>query len=253
MTINCNPKNQVTVSIVSHGHCKMLSNLLKEMSDLESSISEVIITHNIPSDFIIDANSYSFHTRVIHNEFPLGFGANHNQAFKCCATEYFCVLNPDVQFIEDPFAELISCLKDNKAGIAAPMVLSTDGIIEDSFRKFPSPLLILKKALTGEKGVYKTSTDSPFFYPDWVAGMFMLLNSSTYKSLGGFDEGYFLYYEDIDFCLRSWRAKMSIVVSKNVSIIHNAQRDSHSNSRFFFLHLKSMFRFFLMNWLRFPR
>lgn len=253
MTNSSNPENQVTISIVSHGHCKMLSNLLSEMSDLESAIAEVIITHNMPSDLIIDESSYSFHTIVIQNESPLGFGANHNQAFKYCTTEYFCVLNPDVEFLEDPFTDLINCLKDKNVGIAAPVVLNMDGVIEDSYRKFPSPLLILKKALCGEKGIYKSSADSPFLYPDWVAGMFMLLNSSTYKSLGGFDEKYFLYYEDIDLCLRSWRAKMSIVVSKNVSIIHNAQRNSHTNLNFFFLHLKSMCRFFLKHWLRFPR
>ena len=253
MTNSSNPENQVTVSIVSHGHCEMLCNLLVEISDLESSITHVIITHNMQTDLTIDASSLSFQTTILQNKFPLGFGANHNQAFKCCATEYFCVLNPDVKFSEDPFIELINCLKDRKVGIAAPIVLDLDGVIEDSYRKFPTPILILRKALFGEKGLYKSSADFSFFYPDWVAGMFMLLRSSTYEKLGGFDEKYFLYYEDIDLCLRSWRAKNSVIVSKNVSIIHKAQRDSHANLAFFLLHIKSMCRFFLKHWLRFPR
>jgi N-acetylglucosaminyl-diphospho-decaprenol L-rhamnosyltransferase len=101
--------------------------------------------------------------------------------------------------------------------------------------------------------LYKSATDSSVFYPDWVAGMFMLLKSSTYENLEGFDEKYFLYYEDIDLCLRSWRAKSSVIVSKNVSIVHKAQRDSHANLGFFILHLKSMCRFFVKHWLRFPR
>ena len=253
MTLGNNMENQVTVSIVSHGHCEMLNNLLMGISELESSITHVIITHNIPSDLIIDTSSFLFHTTIIHNEFPLGFGANHNQAFKCCATEYFCVLNPDVEFPEDPFFELIDCLKDKNVGIAAPLVMDAEGEVEDSCRKFPTPLLILKKALFGEKGIYISSFDSPFLYPDWVAGMFMLIRSSTYESLGGFDEKYFLYYEDIDLCLRSWRAKHSVIVSKNVTLIHNAQRDSHTSLGFFLLHFKSMCRFFLKHWLRFPR
>ena len=253
MTNSSNLENQVSISIVSHGHCKMLSNLLIEISDLESSIAHVIITHNMPSDLIVDTSSLAFQVTIIQNEVPLGFGANHNQAFKCCATDYFCVLNPDVEFSEDPFIELISYLKDKTVGIVAPIVMDVDGVIEDSYRNFPTPLSIVKKALFGEKGLYKSSAELPFFYPDWVAGMFMLLKSSTYENLGGFDEKYFLYYEDIDFCLRSWRAKKSVIVSKNVSIIHNAQRDSHANLKFFFLHLKSMCRFFLKHWLRFPR
>ena len=253
MTNTNNPQNQVTISIVSHGHCKMLSNLLMQISNLNSSIDKVIITHNLPSDLNIDASSYSFRTSVIQNEFPLGFGANHNQAFKYCTTRYFCVLNPDIEFLEDPFIDLINCLKDSKVGIAAPIVLNMDGVIEDSFRKFPSPFLIIKKALFGKKGIYKSSPHSHFLYPDWVAGMFMLLKSSTYKNLDGFDEKYFLYYEDIDICLRSWKSKNSVIVSKDSSVIHNAQRDSHTNLGFFLLHLKSMCRFFLKYWLRFPR
>ena len=253
MIISSNLKNKITVSIVSHGHCKMLSNLLSKLNDFESSIDKVVITHNVPSDLIIDGSSYSFNTLVIHNEFPLGFGANHNQAFRYCSTEYFCVLNPDIEFLEDPFIDLIKCLKSNKIGIAAPIVLNEDGAIEDSYRKFPSPILILRKALFGEKGIYNSSADSSFLYPDWVAGMFMLIKTSTYSRLGGFDEKYFLYYEDIDICLRSWRADSSVIVNKNVNVIHNAQRDSHTNLHFLLLHLKSMCRFFLKHWLRFPR
>ena len=146
-----------------------------------------------------------------------------------------------------------NCLKDLKVGIVAPIVMNMYGEVEDSYRKFPTPHLILSKALIGEKGIYKQSSNSLFLYPDWVAGMFMLLRSSTYRRLSGFDEKYFLYYEDIDICLRSWRDKNSVVVSKKVSIIHNAQRDSHANLNFFLLHLKSMCRFFLKHWLRFPR
>lgn len=248
-----NFESPVTISIVSHGHCEMLNKLLYGISELESAIAHVIITHNIASDLIIDKGGFPFRISIIRNKFPLGFGANHNQAFKCCATEYFCVLNPDVEFFEDPFVELIYRLEDKRVGIAAPFVMDKDGRVEDSCRKFPTPVFIFKKALFGEKGIYQSSLDASILYPDWVAGLFMLIRSSTYNSLGGFDEKYFLYYEDIDICLRSWRQKSSVVVSKNVRLIHNARRDSHRSLHFFLLHLRSMIRFFLKHWLRFPR
>jgi len=246
-------ENQLTLSIVNHGHCKMLSKLLLQINNLESSIAHVIITHNIQSALIIDENSFSFKTTVIVNKFPLGFGENHNQAFKFCTTKYFCVLNPDVEFINDPFNQLINCLELKDIGIAAPTVLDRDGVLQDSYRKFPTPLLILKRALFSKKEGFKSQSELPFIYPDWVAGMFMLLKSSTFKNLGGFDEKYFLYCEDIDLCLRSWRAKNSIIVLKDASIIHNAQRDSHTKPWYFWLHLKSLCRFFFKHLLRFPR
>jgi hypothetical protein len=253
MTSGSNFKNQVTVSIVSHGHCSMLDNLLVQITNLESPISHIIITHNLPTNLVIDLDRFPFQITVIENNSALGFGANHNQAFQHCLTEYFCVLNPDVEFLEDPFNELLTLLEDKNVGIVAPFVVDTCGSIEDSYRKFPTPILIFKKALFGEKGMYKASNSAHSIDPDWVAGMFMLLRSSTYNSLNGFDEKYFLYYEDIDLCLRSWRAKKSVIVSKNVSVIHRAQRDSHRNLRFFLMHLKSMYLFFLKHWLRFPR
>lgn len=253
MTNGSNLKNQVTVSIVSHRHCSMLDNLLVQISNLDSPIGHIIITHNVATDLVIDVDRFPFQLTVIENISPLGFGANHNQAFQHCLTEYFCVLNPDVEFSEDPFDELLAHLEDKSVGIVAPVIVDTFGSIEDSYRRFPTPLLILRKALFGEKGFYKTTDTSHSIDPDWVAGMFMLLRSSTYYSLNGFDEKYFLYYEDIDLCLRNWRLNKSVIVSKNVSVIHSAQRDSHRNLKFLLLHLKSMSLFFLKHWLRFPR
>lgn len=253
MTNGNNIKNKISISIVSHGHCKMLTKLLMEIGGLTSSISHVFVTHNIASELILDVTSFPFQTTIIRNEFPLGFGANHNQAFKLCVTDYFCILNPDVEFVEDPFIELINFIEDDTVGVVAPTVCNKDGFTEDSYRKFPTPISICKKVFFGEKGMYTSSTEISAVNPDWVAGMFMLLKSATYEDLGGFDEKYFLYYEDIDLCLRSWRSNRSVVVSKNVSIIHNAQRDSHNNLRFLLLHLKSMCRFFFNYWFRFPR
>ena len=99
-------KKQVTVSIVSHQHCSMLENLLLQMCNFESSVAHIIITHNVPTDLVIDPDRFPFQITVIENKLALGFGANHNQAFQHCLTEYFCILNPDVDFLVDPFRDI---------------------------------------------------------------------------------------------------------------------------------------------------
>ena len=82
------------------------------------------------------------------------------------------------------------------------------------------------------------------FYPDWVAGMFMLFPHEVFQNIGGFDERYFLYYEDVDLCARLTLANYRILLCSTVSVVHDARRSSHKNLRYMRLHLTSMLRFF---------
>ena len=81
-------------------------------------------------------------------------------------------------------------------------------------------------------------------YPDWVAGMFMVLRSETFRAAGGFDEGYFLYYEDVDLCWRLQRSGLRAALLPTVRAIHDARRSSHRKLRYLLWHGKSMLRFF---------
>jgi GT2 family glycosyltransferase len=80
---------------------------------------------------------------------------------------------------------------------------------------------------------------------DWVGGMFMLLRRDVFETLGGFDERYFLYYEDVDLCARLWSAGMRVMQLRQVSVIHLARRSSHRSLRYLVIHLVSMSRYFL--------
>ena len=80
--------------------------------------------------------------------------------------------------------------------------------------------------------------------PDWVGGMFMLFTRETFDAVGGFDERYHLYYEDVDICARVRTSGKEIVLCPTVEVIHDAQRQSHTSPRFFAWHVVSMLRFF---------
>ena len=90
------------------------------------------------------------------------------------------------------------------------------------------------------------------FHPEWVAGMFMLFRSQDFARLGGFDEAFFLYYEDVDICVRAWKQGMKIVACPQVSVVHDARRDSHRSARHIRWHLASMVRYFFKHWGRLP-
>lgn len=253
MEKNSSNRKIVTVSIVNHGHCGMLSGLLEDIGKKCSYIDHVIVTHNLPSSLQLDSNKYSFKLTILQNELVLGFGANHNQAFEFCDSQYFCVLNPDVKFIDDPFEGLVDCLQNKEFGVVAPLVVNSKGELEDSFRFFPTPVTLTKKILFNHKSTYPLDSKDGLVFPDWVAGMFLLFRKSFFEELNGFDESYYLYYEDIDICLRTWKVKRAVVLFKGATILHNGQRDSHSNLGFLIMHLKSISKFFAKHWLRFPK
>jgi hypothetical protein len=85
---------------------------------------------------------------------------------------------------------------------------------------------------------------------DWIAGMFMLFPAAVFAKLGGFDEAYFLYYEDVDLCSRLRAQGREVLVSSGVSVIHDARRASHRNPKYLRWHLSSMLRFFLHHFFR---
>jgi len=232
----------------------MVKVLLDELRQLAVNTNfEVILTINVNENIDEKNLNYSFPLKVIRNKIPKGFGANHNQAFKVAIGDYFCVLNPDVRLITNPFQMLQKELIHLSGGVIAPIVLSPDFKVEDSIRYFPTLNSLVKKFFKFNDGRYFFSENSPTLAVDWVAGMFMLFKSKDFLSLGGFDEEYFLYYEDVDICLRLWKSGKKVLACPQVRIIHDAQRQSRKNLKYMKWHLTSMIRYFLKHFGRIPK
>ena len=237
-------RERVSVSIVSHRHGAMLPGLFADLERHRYADVEVLLTLNVPEDLPFDPGGFRFPVQLIRNSEPRGFGTNHNTAFKASRHGLYCVCNPDVRLPSDPFAPLAERLTDQLTGIAAPLVRAPDGAVEISARSFPTPIVILRKALLGPQPP-DYSAGEPDRSPDWVGGMFMLFTREAYASVGGFDERYHLYYEDVDICARMRLAGRKIVFCPTVEIVHAARRESHRSLRYFAWHVVSMLRFFL--------
>ena len=238
----------ITVSIVSHGHGAMVDSLVQQL-ELFHEVGQIILTRNIPESFQLRRSAK---LTIIDNQRPIGFGANHNAAFKYCQKPYFCVVNPDITLTDNPFSQLNTCLNDNKADLAVPIVLSPEGNIEDSIRRYPTPFSLLLKGLGKSDGSYPVTIGQQPFTPDWAAGMFMLFRSSSFKNVAGFDEKFFLYYEDVDICARMTKTGQKIVVCPSVTIVHDASRASHHRWHYLRWHLTSMVRYFYKHLGRLP-
>ena len=212
-------------------------------------VVQIIVTRNIPESWGLASSD---RIAIIENSTPKGFGANHNVAFGICHQTLFCPLNPDIELIGNPFSGLIDVMTQNAGALVAPLVKSPAGDVEDSMRRFPTFTSLARKLLGGADGRYLLADVPQVFYPEWVAGMFMLFKSTDFARLGGFDEGYFLYYEDVDICARAWKLGLKIIACPQVAVIHDAQRDSHRSFRHLRWHLASMGRYFWKHWGRLP-
>ena len=244
-------RQSITVSVVSHGQGQLVAALLEDLACCQN-VSAVVLTQNIPEDDIPCPASLQPRLRVIGNEHPRGFAANHNQAFKFCETSMFAVLNPDIRLRGDPFPQLARALEMSFVGLVAPAVRNPSGDLEDSARAFPTPLRLLRKLIGLGDGRILTESATPQDV-DWTAGMFLLFPASVYRELKGFDEGFFLYYEDVDICARLWRSGRHVILHPNVTVIHAAQRASRRKLRYLKWHLSSMLRYFVKHAWRLPR
>jgi N-acetylglucosaminyl-diphospho-decaprenol L-rhamnosyltransferase len=239
---------RVSVSVVSHGHAPLIASLLADIAARVRTPIEVILTLNLSEALPFDPAHFSFPLLVVENPTPRGFAANQNAAFPLSRAEFFCALNPDIRIERDPFPELLRCLQDRSVGVAAPLIRNPAGAVEDSARRFPTPFSILRKAL-----FHRTEIDYPIgnetIHPDWVAGMFMIFPREIFAALGGFDERYFLYYEDVDLCARLRLAGKRVALCPSASAVHDARRQSLRSLRYMRWHLSSMLRYFLF-WAR---
>jgi N-acetylglucosaminyl-diphospho-decaprenol L-rhamnosyltransferase len=241
-------KNNFTLSITSHGHRDHIRELLLDLAVLKREDFNVILTLNLPEELPLDLSTLPFEIIVIHNDIPKGFGENHNAAFTRCESEFFVILNPDVRLLEDPFDVIMGYLRRSPYTICAPLVVDEKGQLENSARFFPTPLYLTKKLIYKLLNIELNTDQIPeselAYFPDWVAGMFVVVASKAFEKINGFDESYHMYYEDVDFCMRAKVAGYNAVVLKDAKVIHEAQRDSHRKIRHLIWHLQSALRFF---------
>jgi GT2 family glycosyltransferase len=224
----------VTISIVSHGHGDWVERLLAQLCTLHGGhIQHVVLTHNLPSEPVATpTGGWPFRFTELFNTDPAGFGANHNRAFSHCSSGFFCVLNPDVELSDGSvWARLLECLQRPAVGCAYPLLLNPDGSPQENERELVTPLALLRRHLLKR----------PQRRVDWVSAAFWLVRTSAWRSLGGFDERYYMYCEDVDFCLRLQLAGWQLARAE-VAAGHNASWASRRLGPHLAWHLRSIAR-----------
>ena len=201
---------KVTAVVVSHGNANELEALLPA---LQPQVDEVVVVANVPGS----VGTVPEGVRVIENERPRGFGANVNAGVRATTSELVCSVNPDAVPREGAVATLRDHLEAHpRAGVAGPRMLYPDGRVQPSRRRFPTvggtllrrtPLRRLVDPYKVQRRHYNLGEEpTEPVEADWMLGGFLMLRRTMLDELGGFDEGFFLYGEDIDLSYRAARA-----------------------------------------------
>ena len=236
------PERHITLSVVSHGQNALVNQLLGDIQRVCADRVTLVLTQNVPDPVAFASENLNCPIEIIVNQARKGFGANHNAAFAQCRTPYFCVCNPDIRLTSDPLPSLLQTLARPGVAAAAPLVRSPKGAIEDSVRRFPTIATLIGKLFI-ERRAPDYPVDGGPLDVDWAAGMFLLLRSDAFRSVDGFDEGYFLYYEDVDLCRRLHAAGRTVIYNPGAEVIHDARRASRRNPRLALHHARSALRF----------
>ena len=224
----------LSIIIVNYNVKEFILNLLHSIKKASFNISsEIIVIDNASDDGSVDAIKEKFPSvKLIENKKNIGFGAANNKGLELAQGDYILFINPDCIVSEDTFDKMISFFENNKdCGLAGCKILNSDGTLQLACRRsFPGPWTSFTK-VTGLSNIFPKSRiftrynltyldENQSYEVDAVSGSFMMIRKEVYNKVGGFDEQFFMYGEDLDLCYRVQKADYEVYYVHDTQIIH---------------------------------
>lgn len=218
---------------------RAISSVLADSTGLDS---EIIIVDNASRDGTAAMVSGEFPlARLICNGENRGFTRANNQALAIARGRYLFLLNPDAQIVPGATSEMVGYMEDQtRVGILGPQVLNPDLTIQSSRRRFPTLITALLESTRLQQQFpnnrllsryYLSDTgDNTIQAVDWVVGAAMLVRRQVYEQVGGLDEGYFMYSEELDWCHRAKASGWQVVYFPRARVIHHVGKSSEQDS-----------------------
>lgn len=228
-----------------------------------------IYSASIPLDYqiyVVDNNSLDGSQEMVETCFPLvslirnkqniGFARSNNRIIKNTNSKYVLILNPDIIVMSKSIENIINFMDmQYDVGALGCKLLNPDKSVQFSCRRFPNALTIFLRGLYTNlwfpnAHIFRHYMMADWHHStvaevDWVMGSCLLLRRDAINEVGLFDENFFMYYEDVDLCLRMWE-KWKVCYFPHSYMLHHHLQESHrlSAARQRLIHMISAYRFF---------
>lgn len=221
------------------------SSSIQENMEKTSYQFEIIVSSNSLYDSEKRKQLLAAHSRCkwIFNDKNGGFAYAMNQGLKMATGKILVIMNPDVRLKFGVGVMIEYFATHEEIGLMAPMIRNASGDIQDSYRHFITPWRFGARHLGRViKKPFPKAYDSPIKV-DWVCGAFMMISRASYESTEGFDDGYFLYCEDMDLCMRMHLKGYDVVYYPMAEIEYEGTRAARKSYKYACVFLKSLFRY----------
>jgi N-acetylglucosaminyl-diphospho-decaprenol L-rhamnosyltransferase len=211
--------------LVSYNSAPDLEGLL-DCAPLRDSFSRLIVVDNASTDGSPEMAERAG-VEVIRRSCNDGFGAAANAGIARTNGSLVALLNPDIRFDRDDVpARLAEHFADPRVGLVAPGLRLPDGLTQDSARVVPTPLDLLLRRRERFRGAIRPTEATAV---PWVVGAFMMLRRTAFESIGGFDEHFLLYFEDMDLCVRLTNREWKVLLDPEIVAAHRHRAASRKS------------------------
>lgn len=214
-----------------------LKSVQKAVLDIDAEI--IVVDNNSTDDSCSMVNQMFPDVTLIENKTNFGFSKGNNIGVQNAKGEYVCILNPDTVVPENGFKVLLEFAETKQdLGILGCQLIDGKGqFLPESRRNVPTPIIAIKKFLGINESYYSSVDKNTIDNVDILVGAFMLLKKEIYDAVGGFDEDYFMYGEDIDLSYKISKKGHKNYYNGEVSVIHfkgeSTLRDKMYAKRFY--------------------
>ena len=248
----------VSIVIVHYRSPDLLERCLEKIAAAEIRIpTETLILDNAPLDDQAEELSTRFGAHYIRNERNVGYGRAINQGMAAARGRYYLILNPDVEVGAGAVEHLAEYLDEHPAaGMTGPKLFGPDGSLQYSTRTFYTlRAILLRRTPLGRLFPRAAALREHLMLDwdhqdvrdvDWMLGGAIMVRCSAVEDVGGMDERFFLYFEDVDWCSRMHQRGWRVVYIPDAHMVHAHQRASARGflSRGQRMHLESALRFY---------
>lgn len=201
--------------------------------------TEIFLVDNASADGTVEMVRSEFRrVHVIANTDNRGFTVGNNQAFAEATGTYYFLLNPDAELIPGATRCLLEYIQANpRVGIVGPQLLNPDHSIQSSRRRFPTFSTALLESTRLQQWLpsnrfltryYVLDTpDDLVQRVDWVVGAAMFARRQVYQEIGGLDERFFMYSEELDWCYRAKKSGWEVHYFPRAQVLHHEAKSSH--------------------------